>query len=666
MAMKRSKFLIILMTSLAVFFIVFLYYQQSRLFEGFEAKTYDFRFHTLRGPIPASSDIVIVAIDEKSVDELGRFPWSRTYFAQFVDKVTAAGVRGVMLDAFFPETESEVADAAFARALRESGKVSLAVAFEFAADGSVSQVTRSLPQLQQVSQYEAHINLTPDEDGVVRWTPLHLQDEQGGDVYSLAVDGARVLLGEEQVEPGVYDISIGSRTIPTDGGHFALINYAGPPGIYKRIPFVDVVKDRVDPEELRDKLVLVGSTALGIYDMRVTPFSNNSPGVEVHANMIDSILRNDFIQRGGFESLLDLIAIIALGILAAFITLSLRHSISFPLVLLLLLGHGVFAYSMFVKGHWVSMVYPEMSILLAYCLTAYLRFFFLDRKSREIRDIFSSYVSEKLVDRLVQDPSRARVGGETRVITVLFSDIANYTSYSEKLPAEEVVRNLNRYLAAMTDVIMEHDGTLDKFMGDGIMAFWGAPMPQEDHAHRAIDCALGMMQALEEVNRAMEAEGGESLSMRIGIHTGEAVVGNIGSESKKMEYTAIGDTVNVASRIEQANKLYGTTVMVSESTRRHVDGAYVLREIDNVRMKGKSEPMLIHEVLPQATELLPEFEKAVDLYRDRDFEAALQIFVELGERFADPVSARYVSSCRDYIENPPADDWDGAHYSLRR
>ncbi|MDF1580626.1 MAG: adenylate/guanylate cyclase domain-containing protein [Desulfuromonadales bacterium] len=664
--MNKTRVLIIFFTSLVILFTVFLYYRQTGLLEGFEARTYDFRFKTVRGALEPHPAIVIVAIDDTSVAELGRFPWTRTRFAQFVDLVTAAGAKSIFLDAFFPEVESPEADQAFASALRRSGKTTLAVAFEFGPDGHVAGITRSLPALQEASRSTAHINMTPDDDGVVRWVPLLLSD---GEMFvaSYALSAARAALDAESIVPGAYDITVGNRSVPTDGDYYYLINYIGPPGTYPRYSFSDVINGTVGAAELKDKLVLVGATSLGIYDMRVTPFSNNSPGVEVHANVVDNILSQRFIQHGGYESLINLVAIITLGIIAAFVTLSLRHSISLPLIVLLMLGHAAFAYFFFLKGHWVSVVYPELSVVLSFCATAYLRFFFLDRKTRQIRGMFSSYVSKSVVDRLIQDPSQAKIGGENRQLTILFSDVQNYTGFSEKLPPEEVVRILNQYLAEMTHVIMDQEGTLDKFIGDGIMAFWGAPVDQPRHAELAVDCAVRMAAKMDELCAEWRGLGQQELSVRIGINSGDVVVGNIGAEGKKMEYTAIGDNVNLASRLEAINKLYGTRILISDSTRQLLPvNKYDLREVDFVRVKGKERPLAIFEVMTRHFDAATAFNDALMLYRQRKFLAAQQAFAVLVERYNDRPSELYWQRCQEYLDTPPDEDWDGSYTALRK
>lgn len=663
--MKRQKLVILALTSLVTVVCAVLYYLQNPLFDSFEAKSYDFRYH-LRGPLNPNPSIVIVAIDDKSVKELGRFPWTRTRFAEFVDRATAARAKAIYLDAFFPEKESDAADRAFADALTRSGITSLAVAFEFNRDGSVAGVTRSIPLLSSAARSEPHINMFPDNDGVVRSIRLLLSDDQGP-VASMSLSAAKALLGAKGIEPGTLRISLGDHQIPTDSQHYHYINYIGGPGTYPRYSFSDVVAGRVGAEQLKDKIVLVGATSLGIYDMRVTPFSNNSPGVEVHANAIDAMTRGAFMTHGGVESLIDLVAIVVLGALAAIITLQLRYALSLILMLALFFGYFGFAYLLFLKGMWISVVYPEMSLVFSFFTTVYLRFAILDRKAREVKEMFSSYVSKHVVDRLIQDPSQARVGGDNRVLTILFSDVENYTGFSEKLPPHEVLRILNEYLAEMTGIVMEQEGTLDKFIGDGIMVFWGAPLQQENHAELAVDCALRMRAKMEELRSRWQDSGHAPLSLRIGINTGEVIVGNIGVAGKKMEYTAIGDKVNLASRLESINKLYGTRLLISDETRSHLPtGKYHMRLVDAVRVKGKERATELYEVSLRENPAFARYEEALDLFRRCRFVEAQVIFADLEERYGDPPSRLFRKRCADFIVNPPPEEWDGSFTAMRK
>ena len=304
----NSKGFSVLLAAFSVLTVLSLYYTQNAFLEAFEARTYDLRFREMRGAIPLQPDIAIIAIDDKSIAELGRYPWTRTEYARLLEKLKAAQAKAVLFDAFFPEREDLVKDRTFAAAMKKSGNAVLAELFEYGKDGQISGVTRSLPELQRAAAGTGQINLFPDEDGVNRRVPL-LVEAEGKLVPSLGMMAAMLALGEKEFSAGAFEIALGARRIPVDEQYTMWINYTGPPGGYPRYSFTDVVHGRVAAEQLKGKIVFVGATALGVYDMRVTPFHGNTPGVEIHATVADNILSDRFIRQGGPEALLDLLSI---------------------------------------------------------------------------------------------------------------------------------------------------------------------------------------------------------------------------------------------------------------------------------------------------------------------------------------------------------------------
>lgn len=590
--MKNLSRIIAIYAGAVTVVVLALYYHQPVLIERFEEKTYDYRFRFVRGPIEPLGVVAIIAIDDASIEELGRWPWSREEHIRLLKRLQIAGARAVLFDVMFPEPESPDADRAFAEAIKEAGMVTLATAFVFSPDGETTSRFETLPALTAGLHREAHINVSPDDDGVLRYTRLLVG--YGGRLYpSLGLAGAMDRLGAAQFKAGDYGVSIGDRAIPTDPDFRYLINYTGPHGMFKRIPYADVVRGRVGDAELRDKVLLVGPTALGISDMRITPYSNNTPGVEVHANVIESIVRGNFMQRGGIEALLDLIGILMIGAVVTVIAGRFRVQISLLFFVLSHCAYVAFVSLMFVRGHWLSLIYPLLGGTLCYAGASYFRFVILDKRAKEIRQMFSCYVSPKLVEQLVSNPELAHVGGESKVITIMFSDVRNYTGYSENRTPREVVSILNEYLAAMTEVIMDHDGTIDKFLGDGIMAYWGAPVPEPNHAELAVRCAVRMAERLEELQKKWNAAGLEPLSNGIGINTGEVIVGNIGVEGKKMEYTIIGDNVNLTSRIQNESREHNCPV-ITKSVYERVRDMALADYIGPVLVKGKEKSIDIY------------------------------------------------------------------------
>jgi adenylate cyclase len=589
----RKRFITLLLPLIAILSVPVLYYMQISIPESFEARTYDLRFKVMRGPLEPDPKIAIVAIDEKSIDELGRWPWSRRRFAELVDYASEAGANSIILDVIFPEPSSPEADREFAEALKRSGRSTLAMSFFFK-DGAINDMLQNIPELQDAAKSVGHINILPDSDGVVRWTPLVFS--YNGKLYnSLALEAVMSTLGVDELEVDDYEITVGPIRIQTDISKRMQINYIGPPGTYKMFSFADVINGRVGKEELKGKTLLVGATAVGIYDMRVTPFSSNSSGVEVNANITDNILRGNFIRKGGIEALIDLVCIVTLDIFAFLIMMRVRTALAIPLIFPLIAGHTLFANYMFLKGHWISIVYPVLSIALGSLAGAYIRFFVIESKAKEIRNMFSSYVSKAVVDELVKHPERAKVGGESKVLTIMFSDVKNYTGFSETRTPREVVDILNEYLAVMTELIFKYNGTLDKYMGDGILAFWGAPIDQENHAELAVRCALEMFEKLKGLQEGWKARGMESLDCGIGMNTGEVIVGNIGVAGKKVEYTAIGDNVNLTYRIQNLHRDMNLPI-ISESLHEKIKHVADTKFMGSENVKGKKEPLKVYVV----------------------------------------------------------------------
>lgn len=660
---RHTTALSIVLAALCIASVLFLYYTQNSFLEAFEARTYDLRFKNLRGPIQPSPNIGIIAIDEKSIAELGRYPWSRDNYARLLDRLAAAKVKVVMFDVFFPERESVAHDRLFAAATKRAGNVVLAVVFDFDKNGKVTTVTRSLPEIERGAIGVGHINQLPEDDGVIRRIPL-LLEKDGKQIPSLGLMAAMLALGEKEFVPGNFDIALGGHHIPVDDEYRMWINYVGGPGVYPRYSFIDVVKGRIPAEELKGKILFLGATALGIYDMRVTPFHGNTPGVELHATIADNIISERYIRQGGIEALIDMVFIVLMGAVAYFLTTRLRLSSSIPATVLLLSGYIWFTYYMFNAGQWINMIYPIMSAIIAVLAGSGFRYLVLERSAREMRTMFSSYLSPKLVARLEKDPEAAKIGGDNKEVTVLFTDIKSFTSFSESHPPQEVVSRLNEYLGAMVQVIEQHDGTIDKFIGDGIMAYWGAPLAQPDHAKLAIDCIKAINERMKQLHDKWQAEGLEPFTIRGGIQSGEVVAGNVGLAGKKMEYTVIGDTVNQAARLEGTAKYYGVAYLVGEKTYQGTREFCRYRELDKIRVVGKHLPVTIYEPLEGLSRLdvqqAERFEAALAFYRAREWEKARSGFMAVLDVMPeDKPSKIFIERCEYFLQNPPAAEWDG-------
>lgn len=611
-------------------FFILLYMLNVPFFEMLEAKLYDYRFK-LRGPVAPPDKVIIAAIDEKSIEQLGRWPWPRSRMAELVNRLSEAGAEVIVFDVIYSETEAY--DPKLAQAIWDAGNVILPIVFDFEHKTSWQKVEipanfgfhsitnperfkkyspiqaegvlAPVPKLVQAAMGLAHINMFPDTDGTIRWESLAIYSNNR--FYpSTALNAAAFYLGvprEAMTLRATEGVQLGKRFVPTDQWGRILINYYGPGETFRHYSISDIIENRVKKSELEGKIVLIGATAVGIYDLRVTPFSSAMPGIEKHANVIASLLENRFLTKA--QRTVDIAFIVLSGVFFSLIVvrLSAKWAAVFTLLfmfLVLCIGYGLFVQ----KGLWINIIYPLSNILLAFIgVTAY-HYAMEERYSRKIREMFSNYITDKIVQELIDHPEMAKIGGERRELTILFSDIRGFTSFSEKYSPEEVVAILNEYLGEMTDVIMKWGGTPDKFIGDAIMAFWGAPVRQENHAELAVRCAVDMVSRLASLQDKWHAEGKPVLDCGIGINTGEVIVGNIGAEGKKMDYTIIGDHVNLCSRIEGLTRKYNVHILITEHTLAKIRGALEnakighvhIQGLDNVVVKGKEYPVKIYEL----------------------------------------------------------------------
>ncbi|MDI6726611.1 MAG: adenylate/guanylate cyclase domain-containing protein, partial [Smithellaceae bacterium] len=621
----------VILTVIALFFL------DPPFLRYIELKTYDIRM-VYRGERAIGPETAVVAIDEKSVTELGRWPWSRAVMAELVRALKAQGVRTIGFDIVFSEPEENRGakalddisaelgkmassnqtvqellrkkkreldtDATFALAIADAANVTLGYLFHFspaevlhlkekniaaAAEniassrygviqykrppepGTLFEALSPLANLDELSskaENSGFFNAFPDKDGTIRWSPLVIKFRDGyysSLSFSLLMQyldwpDTRLFLDTF----GVSGIRIGNTLIPTDHTGRMLINYLGADGVIPHYSAVDVIKGRIPPGALKDRIVIVGATAIGIYDLRVTPFSPVSAGVNIHATVIDNILRQSFIVRSYAASLLDVLAIISLGLLAGFFVPRLRAVPALLFIILLTLSFLFVNFLVFSRLNvWLSLVYPMASFLFAYMGITVHKFFTEEKEKKKIRSAFQYYLTSSVINEMLKDPTKLQLGGQKKDLTVLFSDIRGFTSVAEVMSPEELVQLLNEYLTAMTDLVFKYDGLLDKYMGDAIMAVYGAPLDQPDHALRACKTSLEMLSSLDTLREKWRQEGRPDLDIGIGINSGDMVVGNMGSQMR-FDYTVMGDRVNLGSRLEGLNKVYGTRIILSE------------------------------------------------------------------------------------------------------
>jgi adenylate cyclase len=478
-------------------------------------------------------------------------------------------------------------------------------------------------------------------------------------------------------ETGLERLQFGKHLLHPSRDGTAIINYTGPYRTYQQYSLVDVIDGTVRPEALKDKIVLVGATAMAIGDLRNTPFQSGSSsymGVEVHANIIDNLLHDSergrtFLARGIREDLIDTGSILLFGLVFGAWFARIKPLYSTLSLVLSLAVFGWFVYFSFVSmGRWLSFVIPAGTLVANYAVITSFRMIFEEREKRKIRKTFSQYLSPGVIALIEKDPQKyIRPGGETKELTVMFSDIRGFTSLSEGMTADELVRLLNEYLGEMTDVIFKNLGTLDKYIGDAIMAFWGSPYPQSDHAMRACTCAIEMIRGLEKLNLKWQAEGRKEIAIGIGVNTGPVNVGNMGS-AKRLAWTVMGDNVNLASRLEGMTKQYRSRIVISEGTYRQVAAHFVCRELDRIRVKGKHQPVVVYELMdvaaarPKYQALITRFESAMEAYHLQNWRDAAGRFGELLASYPDDGPTQiFLQRAVEFLETAPEPDWDGVY-----
>jgi adenylate cyclase len=524
--------------------------------------------------------------------------------------------------------------------------------------------------ISDAAQNSGYFNTMPDTDGTMRWSPLVIKF-QNNYYPSLAISLLMQYLNWPMLslnleKYGVESIKIGNITIPTDDRGRLLINYMGPAKTFPHYSINDIIKGKIPAEKLRNKIVLVGITATAVYDLRVTPFSPVYPGVEIHANVIDNILHQNFLIFSSLIRLIDIIAIIVFGLAMGLIITRMR-AVSGAFVAFIIVGVFIAGnlYAFFHFNIWLTLVYPVLTMIVIYLGITIYHYIKEEREKKKIRSAFQYYLTASVINEMLKDPTKLKLGGDKKDLSVLFSDIRGFTTISEQLTPEELVRLLNEYLTAMTNIVFKYNGLLDKYMGDAIMAVFGAPLDQPDHARRACLTALEMMSELHKLQKKWEAEGRPVLNIGIGISTGEMVVGNMGSEMR-FDYTVMGDMVNLGSRLEGINKEYGSNIILSEFTYNVVQDSMSCRELDWVRVKGKNKPVKIFELLGEKKDegnwkdLITSFEKGLMLYREAKWDEAIASFQQvLTIRADDFASSLYIERCKNLKEQPPAQPWDG-------
>lgn len=717
----------IALTVAVAFYHAWLGLYSPPMMERLEALLYDLRFRVTLDPPPVAQKIVIVDIDERSLAAEGRWPWSRARMGDLLETLYGQGVAIVAFDVTFSEPERNPVDAVLGdpQIAARAGGLLRAERARFDADrlfaedvargttvlgfflhndgGYIGELPTPLitlppedadywivpqtlgfagnqPVLQQAAAGAGSLTTEPDIDGVVRRSPMIYR--VGDSLYpSLSLEVARLFLGADQVtlETALQgdtvvlaSVGLDGHVIPVDARGRAVVPYRGYARSFPYVSATDVLQGKADRALLDGAIVLVGTSALGLKDLRSTPLETGYPGVEVHANLLDAIIgsgeQERFWYRPDYEVGATVLLILALGIAIVLVQprLGAGGQILFSVLSIAFVTGSNYALWVFAKLDFP--LAPPLAIVLL-LNGFYLVLGFLEETQRraQIHNMFGQYVAPAHIDRLLDTPDQVTFEGESKEMTVLFSDVRSFTTISEKLTAQGLKQLLNRYFTPITKIIFDNQGTIDKYVGDMVMAFWGAPLDDAKHAEHAVDAALEMLRKVDELKEEFGAEGLPRIDVGVGVNTGPMNVGDMGS-SYRRAYTVLGDAVNLGSRLEGATKQYGLRLLVGESTAAQLPD-HVSRLIDRLQVKGKTEPVQVFEPLCRKAQASPELLARVDRWH-----AAQQAYFtqrwddaerELVKLLVDEPGCKlyliFLERVKAMRANPPPAGWDGVY-----
>lgn len=705
------------------------YFHFSPFWQPFEYKIKDLMLQS-RGEIMGDDNIVIVDIDEKSLKTLGQWPWSRDKVAKLLQNLSDFDAAIIGLDVVFAEADNSSPqhilkqfglpyenlpdyDAILAQTITQTPTVmgyvfaltpdfiepeghpksaAIIIEHERPAHSSLIKPYRAIlniPLIQQKAYSSGYFNTIPDNDGIVRSIPLVM--EYDGVLYpSLSLEMIRIALGEKKInivydERGVSQIEIGEHIIPTDFYGRLMVNYRGSQHSYEYISAVDVYNNHINPLQVKDKIVLIGTSAAGLLDLRSTPFESVYAGVEVHANAIDNILHQDYIAKPIWTVGVDIISLFVVCCITLAILLLPSALFSFiALVVLNLCIIFIHYYSMIYQGVLFNTILPLVAINILFIIGQAINYFLEIRQKELVKHKFASKVSPAVMNNILSSNNDVLQGVE-KEITIFFSDIRNFTALSEAAGApKHLIHLMNAYMDPMSQIIIRAGGTVDKFIGDAIMAYWNAPLSIENHADKAVSAALEQLHYLPKLNALLktnpefaqivsmaEAKAVPIIDIGIGINTGLAIVGEMGTSSRS-DYTVIGDAINLGSRLESLCKYYNSHLTISNFTKSLLKGSYIFRFLDLVTVKGKSEPVEVWQIhdfdTPQKEPLynvsyeelheeLKLHHEAIALYKEAHFSEALSCFEALQKRenkTNEAIYTIYCERCSHYIAFPPA------------
>jgi adenylate cyclase len=702
--------------------------------EELRVRTFD-TFQRLEPRVKAARPVTIVDIDEKSLAKFGQWPWPRTRIADMVANLTRLGAAAIAFDIMFAEPDRLNPDAAAdtfrnldeatrekLRALPSNDQVfadtmrrSRVVLGETGIPAVLSELDNSLPVtglamlgedpqrfmfqfpgllrntpvLEKAAGGRGLLTINPERDGIVRRVPMIMR-AQGATMPSLSFEMLRVVTGTDTIfirtdVAGIKSLGVKGFQIPTDLNGQLWVHFARrDPSIY--VSAVDVLEGSVPPDKIKGKLVLVGTSAAGLNDLKTTPVDPAMPGVEIHAQVLESALTRAVLAQPYYGPAVESLAALVLGLLV------IAFAPGFGPVTLVAVG-ALFA-SLLIGTSWyfyahdrllIDFTYPLLSTTAIYLTLIFSSFVREQAQRRQIRSAFGQYLSPALVEQLAQSPEKLVLGGEEREMTIMFSDVRGFTTISEsyKHDPQGLTALMNRFLTPLTNAILARKGTIDKYMGDAIMAFWNAPLDDGQHQLNACEAAVDMLERIDELNKARELEaehGGHAyipLNVGVGLNTGTCVVGNMGSDLR-FDYSVLGDSVNLASRLEGQSKEYGFPIIVGSKTALAVKEKFAILELDFIMVKGKKEPEVIYAIAGREdTAQSGRFQRLRNLtiemlacYRGRDWDGALEA-IERGRRTDEAHSLEllynlYEARIRDYQNNPPPEDWNGAFALLTK
>ncbi len=670
------------------------------LVKSFGLKSLDRQFARNADPGLASKKIILVEVDQASLDHFEKdniaFPWPRSLYNPIINYASAGGARAILFDILFNNISPygmEV-DEEFASAIRDNGKVSLAAAFMknrtgketkaldkrftipyegVAPDGYLKNgVSLPLPAILEAVHRVGTVIFRPDSDGVYRRVALAVKY---GDELAPALFAVPVFDTADKVEFTDGGVNIGKYSIPLDENGDMLINYLGSRGTYQRYPAAAVISSAimeqsgqeptVPKQVFKDSVVIVGYTAPGLFDLKPNPLSPVSPGIEIYASALDTILGKRHIRILGSGWLHAIAFAGALAVSAGVLLIPSVIVVGFVVAIAAWIPFILSSVG-FSNGMWINLVPVEIAVFVSLAGSAIWKYETEGKKKREIHRAFGYYVSPAVIEQMLAEPERLKLGGEKKRLTLLFSDLEGFTPLSERLEPKKLVELLNEYTTLMANTVTAYDGTVDKYIGDAVMAFWGAPLDQDDQEIKACYCALLSQEKLEQMSRRLVSEGLPPVNIRIGLNSGECVVGNMGSETR-FDYTALGDPVNQAARLEGLNKIYGTKILAAEPTWEIAKKNITGREIDFLKVKGKDEPVRVFEIVARRgreTEaqlrLIKNYEPVWQAYKQRRWDDVIELAgIALNEAPDGPTQV-LLDRAVTYKQNPPPDDWDGS------